>query len=215
MPHHPSQNIRNGDFTIEAWIFPTASNHKTIVAKGHGFNPANTDYVFGIWDSNVAPGNGKLGLYLSGEWQFSNSAISLNKWTHVAITFDDATDMATFYIDGSVDNQVSYTSALSANADTNPLFISQQGYSGSSVHNFSGAMDDIIIWNKALNLTEITATMSSPTDENETGLVAYYDFNDASACQGEAQHTLFDKGPNGMHGTLLNFSPPGLSLIHI
>ena len=214
VPHHPSQNIINGDFTIEAWIYPTANNHKTIVAKGHGFTANITDYIFGIWDLNVAPGNGKLGLFLSGEWQFSNSVIGLNKWTHVAVTFDNASDMATFYIDGSVDNQVSYSSALFTNADDDPLFISQQGYSGSSVpgtsvHNFVGAMDDIIIWNKALSLMEIMETMSGATNVNETGLVAYYDFNDALPCQGNVLTTLVDKGPNGMDGTLMNFSPPG------
>lgn len=207
IPNDINQNlVHGGDFTMEAWVYPTSSTHKTIISKGHGFTGPGTDYIFSIWDVTTAPGNGKLGFYSTGVWLFSSSVIGLNEWSHVAVTFDDASDQISFYINGQLDNQGIFDNSNIPNPDYNSMYISRQGYS-QNVHNFVGDLDDIVLWNKKLSSSEILTTMHSPLDGSETGLVAYYNFNDAHACVGSPTKVLVDKGPHAMHGTLVNFEP--------
>lgn len=200
-PHHESLKIIDGDFTLEAWIFPTGDNHKTIIAKGHGAEAISTDYVFGIWQSNIAPGNGRLGLYLSGEWQFSKNPIVFNEWSHVAVAFDWQSKTAKFYINGSLDAEESYTSSLFANNDVNSLYVGKQGY-GFRPHNFVGDIDDIKIWSNQLSQEEISISSSSAFPNFE-GLLLHYDFNDGEPCQDNSSNIIaYDNGPNSLHGTL-------------
>ncbi|MCG8537880.1 MAG: LamG domain-containing protein, partial [Pseudomonadales bacterium] len=55
---------------------------------------------------------------------------------------------------------------------------------------FEGDMDDVQVWNRALTQTEILQQMDSELSGNETGLIAYYKFNEG---QGE---TLLDASVN-------------------
>ena len=62
-----------------------------------------------------------------------------------------------------------------------------------------GQIDEIAVWNVARTEEQIRESMHRRLDGTETGLIAYYDFDDATG------NTLTDHGPNGLHGTLMNF----------
>jgi hypothetical protein len=83
---------------------------------------------------------------------------------------------------------------------------------GNSLFSFSGALDDIRIWNIALNQSEIQSSLNNELNGTETGLVAYYPFNQGIAGgDNTAISTVTDKTANAINGTLTNFSKNGLS----
>ena len=84
----PAKSIATGDFTIETWVYPTASGHSN-----------GTAIVF-IGDANVSTGADiQVGIYITSSNEFilrpysgttdygmTSSAQSLNTWHHLAIT---------------------------------------------------------------------------------------------------------------------------------
>ena len=63
--------------------------------------------------------------------------------------------------------------------------------------NFDGRIDEIRIWNVPREQDDIIATMDTVLSGSETGLVAYYTFNEGSGI------ILYDQTDNGHNGTLV------------
>ncbi|MBX3421912.1 MAG: DUF2341 domain-containing protein [Pirellulaceae bacterium] len=141
-------------FTISAWVRPTVndSSWRTIVSKGPADNAWH--YWFGIR-------NAQLEVYLVGTQYKSNYALTLNTWSHVAMTFDNATDTIVVYVNGSA---VYTTTSASANpsANSSPLYI------GRSVLNnewWQGSIDEVRFQTTVESANSILAhyrTQSSP-----------------------------------------------------
>lgn len=211
IPHHSGFNFTDGDFAFEAWINPSSGDYKTIVSKGNGSN-ASTQYIFGIMadDDTFFSQPSKLGLFLSDgsttEWQFSHTNIPQNTWTHVAVSVDNsgANPIATFYYNGALDGVKTYALSNLYNGDTNSLFIGRQGY-GCQCNHFDGRMDELALWNKTLGASDIAISMSAPYAGTESGLVAYYDFNDADASVDNTGNTTLIDKTNNYDGALINF----------
>ena len=62
---------------------------------------------------------------------------------------------------------------------------------------FDGKIDEIRIWDIPRNQDDIVATMDTLLSGSETGLVAYYTFNEGSG------DTLFDQTGHGHNGALM------------
>jgi glucose/arabinose dehydrogenase/chitodextrinase len=138
--------------TLSAWIRPTAtqSGWKTILqheTDAYFLNASNSD-------GPLRPsGGGTLGgdtQYLSGP-----TANPVNDWTDVAFTYDGAT--LRLYINGT---QVASRAAGGAIQTTNnPLWIGGNSPYGEY---FTGLIDEVRIYNRALTQTEIQADMNAP-----------------------------------------------------
>ncbi|MCK4828977.1 T9SS type A sorting domain-containing protein, partial [bacterium] len=77
------------------------------------------------------------------------------KWHHLVFSFDDPNDIEKIFIDGEVASQLIETQSI--DYDDKPLYISGElDYSTPSFF-FSGKIDDIRIYNRALNEFEIQA----------------------------------------------------------
>ena len=103
-----------------------------------------------------------------------------NEWHHFAITRAANTNSVTTYWDGQKvsDNQAAdgaSTYALKATAD--PLNI---GARRNTTTYFSGGIDEVRISNVVRTQAEIQSDMNTWGIGSETGVVAYYDFNDIS-----------------------------------
>lgn len=71
-------NIRLDPFTIEAWIYPLATNNLSIFnSSGHNFYPLQL--FNGIW---------YCGDGINNNLEISNNIPPINTWTHMALTFD-------------------------------------------------------------------------------------------------------------------------------
>ena len=74
---------------------------------------------------------------------------------------------------------------------------------------FDGQMDEVRIWSTTRSATEIQSLMNSELCGTETGLIAYYDFNQGTAGGSNGSiTTLTDKTGNN-DGTLNGFTKSG------
>ena len=106
----------------------------------------------GYWELRYeGGGNLNPGVYWNGASAVSSSAVSLNSWNHIGVTVLSAgvADAVKLYVNGV---QVAYNSG----AFYSPTAIRLgQRYAGG--FNFTGTMDDVCMWNRAISATEIQA----------------------------------------------------------
>jgi len=74
---------------------------------------------------------------------------------------------------------------------------------------FAGTMDEVRIWNYARTATQINNQKDQELQGNESGLIAYYDFNQGIAGGNNSTETTLNDGANSNDGTLKNFSLSG------
>ena len=137
----------------------------------------------------------------------SSSASGLNdgNWHHIALVFGDG--KAIYYIDGVLDNEITFNNIPDAPTNTASLYI---GYSAFNNVYFNGAIDEVRYWSRILCSDEIMAQQSCELAGNESDLVAYYDLNEGSAAANNvSQTTADDTTSNNLNGTLTNFSLTG------
>lgn len=156
----------------------TAINTKTNLTISYWVNTAlgfttGTGSIFSHWIDNgnsqspigfqtAIANNGKLGVsFVGGLEAISSSLIGLNSWKHVVVIFDGSQSNASkikLYINGDFIENINHPnynfSALGSLA--NKTFIGASAGSQQSPYNyFSGKLDDIAIWDRALTLEEI------------------------------------------------------------
>ena len=179
-------------YTKEAWVFARSATNKNILGSNGnklwlngGFLKANNgDYNTVVADPVTFP---------------------LNTWTHVAVTYDAPSNTMTLYKNGLVvatNTNISYNNGGSmAIGNSSPTV---NGY------RFSGKMDEIRIWNRALCATEITNNMSCEIPTSGFGLIANYHFNQGLAASNNTIVTsLLDLSGNNNNGTLSGFTLSG------
>lgn len=148
----------NDKFTITGWIKPTSfsvatSNHgtsNTIFAKASDSN--NDNLEIGV------NSNGSLHVYIDAATDFSGNigtGITLNNWHFISISYDGS--ILTAIIDG-----VAYINATPsgnfANANGSPFTIGTTLHSDTS---FTGLIDEVKIFNLALNTSVINAIFAN------------------------------------------------------
>ncbi len=147
----PSLNL-TGSFTLEAWINPNtlAGFSKGIISKGTSFG---TSLIYGM---RLEP-TGRIMVATNGSAKLrtkATSVIPVNKWTHIAATYNLANGLFSIYINGSLDTSAIVAGAA-PNSNTDTLYF---GISGSTTP-FSGMMDEIRIWNRELPSIQIRNNM--------------------------------------------------------
>ena len=105
--------------SISAWInWDAVAENDGIISK------RTATEVLGDWTLRM-DGRSASGLLEWMVWTgsgssqkfYSTSAIETDAWTHVVLTFDEMTDTAKFYINGTLDNTTtSFTNNLEGNA---------------------------------------------------------------------------------------------------
>ncbi|MCK4641104.1 MAG: T9SS type A sorting domain-containing protein [Candidatus Marinimicrobia bacterium] len=187
--NHASLNITSA-LTIEAWIYYRGGEtYPRIVQK----SPAYTMLI----DNS----SGKLSWYgyIGGteiSVEFSNAVIPTNTWTHVAITYNGSALKA--YINGEEKNSESYSGAISTT--TNSLLL---GNRSAGDRAFDGRIDEARIWNTARTQTEIQDNKNEVLNGDESGLIAYYRFDNISGT------ALSDRTVNDNDGALYNMVSSG------
>jgi len=170
------------------------------------------------WDALVVKGDDSWRLHLndSGTVNFTcsgvtpvqeiNSISNINdgNWHHIAATFGG--NAIKIYIDGVLETQAPASGIINNNAQTvlignNPIYPGRF---------FTGNMDDIRIWNVTRTAEQINGSKDCELDGTETGLVAYYNFNQGLDSEDNtSETTLTDHTANANNGTLNNFTLTG------
>ena len=168
----PPATYFSGDFTIECWVKPTAySNWSRVIDFGNGAGSNNV--LFGT----SYGGSGKPGFYVGGSQFEANSQIPLNQWSHIAATLSGNT--ATIYINGVASGTSFFPIPANVIRNNNYIGRSNWGWGDPAP---DASFDDLRIWNVAKTDAEILASMNNELIGNESGLVAYFKFNEGVPC---------------------------------
>ncbi|MFH1197824.1 MAG: LamG-like jellyroll fold domain-containing protein [bacterium] len=126
-----------------------------------------------------------------------DNSIELNKWQHIAFTFDASTDEAKLFINGaetslSVVGANQIGSELFPNSDNDLIIGNDENYS----RGFNGAIDEIRLWNVARTQEEIQMNMDNHLIGSEFGLIGYWKINEGNGA------TLNDDSPIANNGII-------------
>ncbi|MBN2892785.1 MAG: DUF2341 domain-containing protein, partial [Bacteroidales bacterium] len=188
--------------TIEAWVYPKAYNCY-VMSKYLNLNAAQSNYFVMI--------NGGGNIYVTADGSntlTSTTSIPLNQWSHIAVVFQDGANNTKFYINGVLD-------ATSGDLNYNTINGSSTyriGIINNSVGGWlNGQIDEVRIWDDVRTETEIQNNLYSYLVGNESGLVAYYRFDqgDIAADNTGLVNELIDYSGNCNKGTLNNFTRNG------
>lgn len=190
-PNNALINI-SGSFTLEAWVNPVNSTLPTfqmILQKRNGGNPVGYSLYLN---------NGKVAIRTNAVTRLiGKTVLSNNVWTHIAGTYNSGTGAFGVYINGALDTSTIIGGAPPV-ASTDSLFIGE-GFNSP----FTGVMDEVRIWNRALSSTEVSQyrRTSLGTDGGVyTGLAMSLTFQDNES--------------SGVYFSLLDWTGNGVNLFN-
>eukprot|EP01035_Chromulina_nebulosa_P021303 gene21303-27600_t len=180
-------------YTKEAWVY---------VKSTSGAQNFISSFNAPLWMSLGVLRAGHAGSY---SLVSDVTTMPINTWVHVAVTYDATSNTMKLYKNG----------VLISTATSVPSYTTEATFLGSHTGVLSmlyGAMDEVRIWNRALCADEIVNNMNCETGLPQTGLRAYYRFNQGIvAGDNTAINTLTDLSGNSFTGTLNNFTLTGAS----
>jgi len=142
----PAAYFTGGDFTISGWV-----NVSNVQAWGRLIDFGNGPGSDNVLVSLNGGGSGQLLSSSTGQNFQSGQALDYNKWVQVLFTFDATTNISTCYYNGiAID---SGTINRPNNVVRNNAYIGLSDWPGDG--GVFGSMDDIRIYNRELNSTEI------------------------------------------------------------
>lgn len=144
-----SLNIRTGEVTIAAWVKTDGNNidnGDAVVSK------CCEPYALFAWLDS--PANGISAVFSSAP-VYSGYVIPNNVWNHIAVAYDG--NMARFYHNGSLVVSKPFPRGLTT--DNGGLYIGASPFG--APEDFSGMIDDVRIYNKALSDGEIYSIYTS------------------------------------------------------
>jgi fibronectin type 3 domain-containing protein len=154
IPNSSSLQLTSG-MTLEAWVNPaTVSNAwRDVIYKG------NDNYYLGATTSPTGGPGGGGTFGGTGADVVGSSALPTNTWSHLALTYDNAS--LRLYVNGILADSQARTGAIATS--TNQLQIG-----GDSIYGqyFNGIIDDVRIYNSAISAAQIQADM----DQAGTGV---------------------------------------------
>jgi hypothetical protein len=187
-------NILPSSYTKEAMIFLEAYISNNIISG----SDSSGQHAFWVPNARLSAGH-------NNTWDSVQDLVdlALNTWYHVAVSYDSPTQTLRLYKNGVL---ISTATNIPAPINGNQVLIGSFG-NGST---FSGNIDEVRIWNKVLTATDIMNHMNCELQSTETGLVAYYKFNQGFNGENNTSiTTLTDASGNANNGTLTNFARTG------
>jgi Concanavalin A-like lectin/glucanases superfamily len=151
----------NGSYTKEAWVYQTSSTGSQNIISS-----LNTP----LWINGGTLSAGQAG---SPSLVTAPTAIPVNTWVYVAVTYDATSTTMNLYMNGT----------LVATNNSVPAYTAESTYIGSLQGTgsfFQGYIDEVRIWTVALTQAQLKPLLFSGPVDNATGLVAYYTCNDGS-----------------------------------
>lgn len=191
-------NIMPATYTKEAWFYVSnLSLHNNIISGGS--DGQHAIYPTSSYGNRISAGH-------NGIWNAVQdpTPITANTWYHVALTYDAATTTMKLYKNGVL---------VATNTNVLPFVggnALRLGSYDAAMNQLGGKLDEVRIWNRVLNECEIQNNMNSELAPGQTGLVAYYQFNQGSGSGNNTGITsITDSSGNNNNGTLVNFALSG------
>jgi len=120
-------------------------NYPSVVTKS-GLGSPQWNYLF-----QFASSTGKINLYsetVNPSWvNYANTAVPLNTWTHIAVTYNGT--YIQYYFNGNPDGSYVKTGTFSSSSNTLSIGKRYDGFL------FNGSISDVRIYDRALDEDEI------------------------------------------------------------
>ncbi len=197
----------NSRFTVECWV-KTSENTGIIFSNMIDASPFNG------YDVGVV--NGKFRFAFNevdpSSWLYVETVNFVNdgQWHHVASVYNGIPNAANvdLYVDGVLQAKNIIANNLSGPTNnSNPAHI---GSRNNTNYYMNGTIDELRVWGKPLCVAEIAARMNCQMTGTETGLLAYYNFNQGVAGANNTGLTsLPDLTGNNQTGVLTSFALNG------
>ncbi len=206
--HHGILLSESTDLKHDPNSFPSSDNNLISKDKvsSHGWGlvksvdngPAQMAFVVGC--NPLCNGN-------EGAARYSASTITTKKWYHFVGVYNAPAQTMDIYVNGSLDDGV--LSRTPSSAQTNSTANVYMGQSGDGINFWSGQIDDVRIYNRALSPSEVKrlynmgGTLHVGASQNQkitNGLVGLWSFDQADIAGVKA----YDRSGNGNDGTLTN-----------
>lgn len=150
--------------TWEAWVYPTsdAPTFNMILSIDDG----GWDRFLSLADGSVVIGHGSEAWYAT--------TYTPNVWQHVAVVFDQPNNQIRFFRNGV--DYGTFPTTFPNEMTLENLTIGATNSGGGDY--FQGRIDEVRIWNVARSKAEILSSINEELAGNESGLLAYYNFNE-------------------------------------
>ncbi|MFK7946914.1 MAG: LamG-like jellyroll fold domain-containing protein [Saprospiraceae bacterium] len=212
LPNNFAANFSGGQVTISSWVYLKSYTQWGTIIKNWGPN-------FGAFHFGFKSTTGQLQIIFTqssdgvNKEVLSPNIIPLNQWVHVAFVadgssatlYEDGVSVGSTPYDGTINTIVPYTviGAKPSHVNTIPPAGVSPGY-------INGILDDLRVWNTGRTAAEINDYKDCELTGTESGLIAYYNFNQGIAGgTNTGVTTLTDLTGNGNDGTLTNFALTG------
>ena len=188
-----SINLSGSAITLECWVnvdnFQSSSPY---ISQIMGTESGSNSAFLRLGDGDIPAGNKiEFALNIGGQQQLtSNSTLETGRWYHIAGVYD-GTNMK-IYINGVEDASVAKPGSFTSNST---FYIAT--WDGAQRY-LDGKVDEARIWTVARSSTDLNNNMCHRLAGNESGLTAYYRFDDGTST------TLTDATANSHNGTLYN-----------
>ncbi len=135
--------------TLEAWVYPTSlsSTWSDVI-----FKSGDVYFLMGSTPTSQFP---DVGGSFTANNSYGTAALAINTWSHLAGTYDGTT--LKLYLNGNLVSSVS----VSGTIPTSTGALSIGGDSGSGQY-WTGKIDEVRVYNRALSATEVQTDMSNP-----------------------------------------------------
>ncbi len=185
-----SLHMSGSVFTVETWVYLDAFGDPNLDANiANLIRGGDENFVLRIGDGGMPNNMPQFVVNIGGHQRLNaNARLNLNTWYHIAGVYDGS--MMYLYINGKLDKSQSQTGNLTTTSHALGL--------GGEDRNLDGQMDEVRIWNTARTASQIRNNMCKSLTGNESGLVAYYNFDNTSGT------VLQDFSGNGYNGALQN-----------
>lgn len=175
IPYLPYMSFNDGtksQYTISAWAKPTVAFTDESFIIGRYTDASNSNY-WSLQANGGAAGTGPYARFTtasgtpSGYAVLANSTPALNVWTHLVITYDSVTGFQRLYVNGITGmppfSSVTRPTGALVKPTKNPMSLCGLPTNGITSGHFTGYVDEVQIYNRALTQTEVT------TLYNQTG----------------------------------------------
>jgi len=206
------QEMQTVDFTAECWVRPTIpgnDSNNSVVLRNHNDSNGDRD-GWVLWQT----GSGySFRMYnLNGTTKAINinaGTFTVGQWEHVAVSYDHNSRLASLYVNGVLVGSATMTGNAYVPLDAGYL-PSIGGFSNSRDNPFTGDIDEVAYYDKALSTAKILAHYQNGIDASRTtpyetliandAPVAYYHMDEAAI----DQVTNYGSAGANAVGTLVN-----------
>ncbi|HYV94116.1 MAG TPA: MopE-related protein [Chitinophagales bacterium] len=204
------------NMTVECWARSNTSTWNSYGMMINKQSPLAADFILHPYK------NTKAVLFIiysgsnSGAFYYDpNNSFDITQWHHYAGTYNGTTGILNCYVDGELVGQGTLSGGGPVNS-TGDLHLGWDSYPYDGGRYLNGGIDEVRLWNIERSQCEIRQTMNMPLTGTETGLIAYYNFNNPAVTAGgnnAGETVLADLATsNGAQdGTLYYFALTGTS----